>query len=188
MKTFQAILIVLLFSFFCVNASGVDSDKHSKFSFFEDIELEIDDDGTIILTDKDYGDGTVEITRNYELYVNGERIETSDRQKEMLEEYYENINRLIVYAKRIGIEGAKIGVEGAKVGAKAIVGVLKMIFTDYDEDDLEDDIEDDAEEIEEMAEKLEKEADGLELLADDLEDLHHDLKDEFPELRELGWF
>jgi hypothetical protein len=144
------------------------------------------DDGSVILT-HEYEDGEIEITDEYDLYIDGRLVKTDMRQRELLREYHTTIFEIKDRAIKIGIKGAKIGVEGAKIGIKAIAGILKMIFTDYDEDDLEREMERATEEIELKAELLEEEAEEIEDLADQVEDIWYDLEDEIPEIRDLDW-
>ena len=68
------------------------------------------------------------------------------------------------------------------------IGVLKMLFTDYSEDDLEYDVEFASEKIERRAEKLEEQAEDIENMIDDLDYISDDLRDAIPELAELDWF
>ena len=91
-------------------------------------------------------------------------------------------------AIEIGKEGTKIGLEGVKIGLIAATGVLKMLASDYDEDDLERVIEDKAEELEIRAEDLEEMAEELEEVAEEFEDLHYTMKNEIDELNDLDWF
>ena len=131
---------------------------------------------------------TVEITEDFELFIDDELIKTDDAQNKLLEEYHVQLIEIHDQAKRIGWEGAKIGAQGAKIGLLAGIGVLKMLFTDYSEDDLEYDVEFAAEKLEERAERLEDKAEGIERMVDDLDDITDDLRDSIPELSELDWF
>ncbi len=131
---------------------------------------------------------TVEITDDYELYIDDELVKTDDAQTKLLKEYHGQLTDIHDQAKKIGWEGARIGAEGAKIGLVAGLGVLKMLFSDYSEDDLESDVELATERIEARAEKLEEQADGIENMVDDLEDITDDLRDAIPELAELEWF
>lgn len=159
------------------------------YSWNDDIELEIDDGEVIITCDKRrYRSDEVRITESYKLYVNGERVDVDDDQKELLRDYYHQAIDVHEEAMIIGKEGAKIGVEGAKIGAHAVAGVVKLLLLDFDEDEFEESIEWEAEKLEERAEKLEERAEVLEEMAEDLEDMHDDLRREIPELRKLRWF
>jgi hypothetical protein len=131
---------------------------------------------------------TVEITEDYELYIDEELIKTDKAQTKLLKEYHDQLTDIHDQAKEIGWEGARIGAQGAKIGLTAGLGVLKMIFSDYSEDDLEFDVELAAEEIEERAERLEEKAEEIEDMVDDLDDITDDLRDAIPELAELDWF
>lgn len=131
---------------------------------------------------------TVEITRDYELYIDDELIKTDKEQTKLLKEYHSQLGDIHDQAKKIGWEGARIGAEGAKIGLLAGLGVLKMLFTDYSEDDLEYDVELATEKIEARAEELEEKAEQIEDMVDDLDDITDDLRDAIPELAELDWF
>ncbi len=151
----------------------------------DDIEVNVDD-GDITLFNE-YTDDEVVINDDYELYVNGKLIETTPEQKEMVELFHTQVYKIIDGAIDIGIEGGKIGIAGAGLGLKAIVGVIKMLHPDYDEDDLERDMEREAGKLEAKAEKLEKRAEKLEELAEDAEDTFNDMLEEIPALKELDW-
>lgn len=131
---------------------------------------------------------TVEITKKYELYIDDELIKTDDAQTKLLKEYHEQLGEIHDQAKKIGWEGAKIGAEGAKIGLIAGIGVLKMLFSNYSEDDLEYDVEFASEKIEQRAEELEEKAEGIENMVDDLDEITDELRDAVPELAELEWF
>lgn len=131
---------------------------------------------------------TVEITRDYELYIDDELVKTDKAQTELLKDYHGQLSDIHGQAKEIGWEGARIGVEGAKIGLLAGLGVLKMLFTDYSEDDLEYDVDLAAEKIEAHAEELEEKAEEIEDMVDDLDDITDDLRAAIPELAELDWF
>ena len=152
--------------------------------------LEIDlDDGTLIITHEDRRDySTVEITEEYELYIDGRHIKTDKDQQKLLGEYYELVVGFEDAIIDIGKEGARIGISGAALGLKAVGGVFKLLSPHYDSDDLERDIEREAEKIEVKAEKLERQAEQIEDMVDELDDIARELTREIPELDDLGWF
>lgn len=145
------------------------------------------EDGTIYITNRFARGDEVEITREYYLYVNGEKIELTDDQSRLVSDFYEGTYEILDRAKEIGLEGARVGAEGAKVGLQAVHGVLKAMFTSYTFDEMEEDIERAAEKVEAKAEKLEAQADDIETMADRVEELYDELFDEIPALRELEW-
>jgi len=158
-----------------------------------------EDDGEHISIDMQHGsavikyrDGRerskVEITKEYELYIDDEHIATDADQKKLLKEFHQTVVDIRDYAKEIGWEGARIGLDGAKVGLQAGIGVLKMLLTSYDEDDLDRDLDRATEKIEKRAEKLEEKAEVIENKAYDLEDLAAELSESIPELGKLKWF
>ncbi|MCP4568938.1 MAG: YggN family protein [FCB group bacterium] len=190
-KTIIALLACLL-TFGALPALGEGSHHHSSFgdcyrSGHDDYSIEFDEGSLIISEDGRRGD-EVEITEDYELYINGDLIKTNKEQKQLLKEYYTLVDELVEKAEDIGWEGGKIGIAGAKIGMQALGGVFKMLLTDYTEEEFESDIELKAEELEERAEELEEEAEKLEDIAEEIEDRQIELAEEIPELEDLGWF
>lgn len=182
---YATLFLVILFCFSAFLQAADENDFKRKYMHcFKDAEIDIDDE-TITIYDDGY---KIKITDDYELYVNGEYIETNAEQQKLVEEYHDLIFEIIDRAKDIGKQGAQLGIDGAKIGLKAVVGVFKLLRSDYDTEDLEDELEMEAEELEELAEELEKEAEKLEYLADNLEEVHEELKEEIPELEELDSF
>jgi hypothetical protein len=145
------------------------------------------EDGTLVIEHEDE-DWIVEITEDYKLYVNGERVNTNRQQKKLLRSYYHEYEDIEELAEDIAKEGAMIGLAGAKLGVSAVACVAKLLFEEYDSDDMEDEIEIKTEDLEKMADKLEKKADKIEDLADDLEKTHKKLKRSIPELGDLDDF
>lgn len=188
-KYFLTVIMTLLL----ISASPGLAGKHSRNLSMFDGELYSSDDliidiekGSVIITNE-YEDDEIEITDEYELIINGDRIETTPDQQKLLEEYHTLVFDIKDYALEIGKEGAKIGIEGARIGLKAVGGVIKMIFTDYDEDDLDRDLERETEAIEAKAEVLEDKADKIEEMADDLDDLFYDMEESIPAIAKLDW-
>jgi len=163
------------------------NDYHGHFWDAEDFEIDVDD-GVIIIEDHGRDDNILEITPEYELYLNGKLIETDEDQKKLVEEFYLLFFETIDYGKEIGKEGARIGLKGAKLGLKAVGRVFKMIFTSYEAEDLERDMEFEADRLEEEAEELEEMAEKIEEMVEELEDLAYEMQRDIPELRELDWF
>ncbi len=195
MKRVIVVCLVCLMGF--ASVSIADEDYHHVRSYdvhhgignwhLGHMSLDIDD-GTIILeSTRRRSYDIVEITEDYDLYVNGDEVKLDSDQRKLVKESYDMTFEIIERAKDIGIEGAKIGAEGAKIGLSAIGGLFKMLFTDYDEDDFEEDIEEQAERLEVKAEKLEDWAEDIEDMVEDLEDTFDDMMDEIPELDELDW-
>lgn len=153
----------------------------------DNIEIELDE-STIIMTPRHESKPRVEITEEYELYINGKLIETDSRQKDLIGEYYRITMDLVERAKKIGVEGAKIGVEGAKLGLGSLASLFKLLRSDYDTEDFEREIEAKAEKIEKKAELLEEEAEELEDMAYDMEELYEQMEEEITELDELDWY
>ncbi|MEJ2543736.1 MAG: DUF2884 family protein [Calditrichaceae bacterium] len=184
------LLSFLILSFIATSIYGVDYKKKKhhdhNFSVLDNVDVDIEGD-SIILMDKDSRD-EVEITGEYDLYVNGKEIELNNDQRKLVQEYYELYFEIIDYAKRIGLEGARLGVEGAAIGVKAVAGVFKMLSPDYDSEDFEAEIEIETDELEEKAEMLEDRAEEIEDMADELEDLHYALAENIDALDDLEMF
>jgi hypothetical protein len=192
MKRVTLILLVLLLASSMVFATGtVFRGQHKDkigCHFTGKVDLDVDyDDGTLIITKRGYQAATIEITQDYELYIDGRLIKTNAHEKELLGEFYELTLDLVDRAYDIGTEGAEIGIAGAKIGLQALGGLFKAMLSEYEIDDLEKDLELDAEILEERAEILEEQAEDLEDMADELEELAEELIDEIPELEELDW-
>ncbi len=193
MKTLSMVTVVLLL-IVCTCSDGMcrsswwgDCDRHDTSIFHDgDVDVEFDNGSLFIINEEE--DDEIEITDEYELYVNDRHIETSEEQHELIAAYYNRLNNITEYAKVLGIEGAKIGASGVKLGITAIAKVVKLLSEDYDEDDLEEDMEREAEKLEKKAERLERKADRIEEMAEELEDLHDELRRSIPALKELEWF
>ena len=145
------------------------------------------EDGTLVIEHEDE-DWIVEITEDYKLYVDGERVRTDNKQKKLLRSYYRDYEEIEEMAEEIAKEGAMIGLAGAKLGVNAVACVAKLLLEDYDSDDMEYEIEIETEDLEKMARKLEKSADKIEDMADDLEKTHKKLRKSIPELGDLEDF
>ncbi len=179
------IIVILLVSLaFCAGSVLADSPdvksykmRTGKSHLLNNCEIDIDD-GSLIVEKRGRRGVRMEITEDYELFVDNQLIETSDEQQKLVRETYDGSMKLLERAKEIGLEGASIGLEGAKLGMKAVGGVFKMMFTAYDHENLEEDME-------HAAEKLEKRADKLEIIVEDIEFAFDQLIDKTPELEPL---
>jgi hypothetical protein len=182
-------LIVALLAFTSVTMAGKHHHNCSFFGgeFFSSDDFNIEIDGSSVLIINDYEDDEIEITDDYELYVNGDLIKLDRDQQKIVEAFHTQVMDIKEFAIEIGKEGAKIGIEGARIGLKAIGGVMKLIFTDYDEDDLDRDLERATEELELKAEALEEQAEEIEDMAEDLEDMFYDMEEEIPAVASLDW-
>lgn len=152
-----------------------------------DMTIEMDDTD-IYMTHDEFIEDEVMLNEKHELFVNDEKIVLNEDQLALVSEFYDTVFDIKDEAKKIGWEGAKLGIDGAKIGLKAIGGVLKMIFTSYDEDDLERDMEAATDKIELKANRLEKKAEVIEEMAYDIEDMSFEMFETIPALEELGWF
>jgi hypothetical protein len=183
-------LITLLLLSSSLSAAKVDKVFKSNFrhsNSLDHVKVEIKNDVLILTCEYDH-DLYVEITPDYELYISGKRIDLDRYQRRRVRDYYDHFMEIKERAKEIGLEGAKIGVEGAKIGLLAAKGAMKMLVSDYDQDDFEREIEEKAEQLEGRSEELEELADELEEIADEFEECHGAMKSEIDELDELDWF
>ena len=105
---YATITFLIIFSFY-MNAFAADENdfKRKYMSCIKDADLDIEDENITIHDD----DNTIEITSDYELYVNGKYVKTNSDQKRILREYHTMVFELIYRAKDIGLEGAKLGVD-----------------------------------------------------------------------------
>ena len=172
-----------------IHIHGCCSKDHKEChdEWMENISIDVDDGSVIIKNNKDRHE-RVELSEEYELYVNGKFIRTNREQRRYFEDYHDLTCQIEHDAKKIGKEGAKIGARGAKLGVTAVFNVLKLLSSDYDSDDLEREMERESSKLEANAEKLERKAEKLEEMVDELEELHFKLKESIPELDELEWF
>ena len=92
---------------------------------------EIDIEGKTVIIRERHDDEYVEITRDYDLYINGRRIRTRGVPARLTREYYEKVMDIRREARRIGLEGAEIGMEGAAMGIKAVAGLFKLLDPDF---------------------------------------------------------
>lgn len=190
----RKVLFLMLAAMLLFASAGQAGDRISYSHDFDgqvwecdDFDIDVDD-GVVIIKDYDRHRNVLEITPDYELYLNDEHIVIDAEQKQLVEEFYLLFFETIEYGKEIGREGAKIGVKGAKLGVKAIGRVFKMIFTGYEADDLEREMEFEAELLEDEAEEIEEMAEEIEDMVDELEDIAFEMQREIPELRKLDWF
>jgi len=166
----------------------MDFSTRHGFTGVADVRIKVKRHAVRILPEDEYERGRVEITEDYDLYINGDKIKTSKKDRALLEKYFELSQDVMHEARRIGYEGAEVGMEGAKLGIKAMAGVFKMISPHYSSEDLERDIERDAEKIERKAERLEEKAEVVEDVVDELEDVHKKLRRQVKSLKKLDWF
>ena len=144
--------------------------------------------GDVIVRTRDADEGRVVITRDNELFVNGEKVALNASLQIKVEQYHGLVVRCMKDVKHLAIEGAKMGISGAAIGVKAVAGVFHMILPKYGPDEFERDMDIESAKIEAKAEKLEAKADLLDEMLDDIEEIHDTLRESVPELDALGWF
>jgi hypothetical protein len=163
------------------------SHENHRNHILADIKFDVDD-GSLFIRPDYHSDEQVEIDSEYRLYVNGNRVRLSGSQQGLVRNYYNTYNELMYSAARLGKKAAKIGVMGAKLGITAAAGVLKVLFTEDEMEDLEDDLAVESEEIESYSSKLEEEAGEIEDLAERFKSDHRNMKNSIPALDRLSWF
>jgi ribosome-associated translation inhibitor RaiA len=194
MKRFGLLFFAALIMPLWVNLADADGHQDSEFSVrglnkwhMDGVKYEIDD-GSIFISHHGLRHDRVEITEEGQVYINDELVKLDREQQGLVATYYDLTTDIVSQAKNVGQEGARIGMEGAKLALKAVVGVVKMVFTSYDGDDLDQDVEWKAEKLERRAKRLEEKAEDIKELAEDLERIAEEMNETIPELRELGWF
>jgi Rad3-related DNA helicase len=181
-----SLMVLALFTVACAHSENHCERHYDRCSdhnlIWNDHDVSIDyDDGVMVMDFRDR-DVLVEITPEYQLYVNDERVKLDDHQQELVRDFYDLSQQVIDEAVVIGAEGAKIGVHGAAIGLQSLSGLLRVILTDYDTDDLERDLERESDRLEAKAKKLEKKAERLEKKANRLEERWGTMCDRIPEL------
>jgi predicted dehydrogenase len=185
----RSTVIVLALVLSAALASGANARKacrHDGDWTFDNKTIDFEE-GTLVIEHEDEG-WTVEITEDYELYVDGRKVSTDREQKRLLKRYYRDYENIVEMAKELARDGAAVGLEGAKLGVSAVACVAKLLLDEYDSDDMEKEIEINSEDLEKMADKLEKKAEKVEDIADDLKKTHRKLRRSIPELGDLEDF
>ena len=193
MKLQMVLLLAVMLVFSGVVAAHDRDDEcdrhHYDNGFLRDSDADWDaDDGTLVISNEDDDGETVEITRKYELFVHGEKIDLDRAQKKLVKDYYKHFKKLDIIAEEMGREGAVLGEKAGLIAEAALKNICKLLGDDEDVEKYEEEIEREAEKIEAAAEKLEEKAEVLEEIVEELEDLHYDMKDAIPELDDLEWF
>ncbi len=171
MKT--AILLIFITSISCSQGLNIRIDNKDIY----------DDELTIEYR----GEEELHIDKNYDLFIFGEKVETTKSDKRLLKEYVLLHRDIVRSGIQIGKAGAKLGIKAGAMAIGATVEALGALMTgDEDEadeifEDMEKDIEYDAEFIEEMGEEIEE-------MADDLDDVRRKLRRKFPRLKKVDDF
>lgn len=186
-KTLPLVALALVLPM--IFTAGAESHRRCKYDddrTFNAKNLDFED-GTLVIEHED-ADWTVEITEEYNLYINGHRVKIDRQQKKLLRRYYRDCEDIEELAGEIAKEGAMIGLAGAKLGVSAVACAVKLFLEDYDCDDMEDEIEIKSDDLEKMARKLEKKVDKIEDKAGNLERTHKKLRRSITELGDLEDF
>ena len=97
--TLTSILMLAITMTNCI-AHEDNSTSNGSSLCLDNINIDIED-GTLILTNKNDDDETVEITEDYELYVNGRYIRTDYREDKLIRDYYDKFMEIIDYEKNL---------------------------------------------------------------------------------------
>lgn len=165
-------VIIVFFVFSSLLAVDLPKSKSASVCL-DNIDIDFNN-GTVIITPRSGDDFRVEITDDGELFLNGKKIRISSEERELLRDYRRDMIHLVRRAEEIGIKGAKVGVH-------AVSGLIEVICTELELDELEA-------ELESESARIEKEAQELEELAAQLEDMHYELKNRISELNKLRSF
>ena len=162
------------------------SDSHN--SHLEDVDIELEDDGTLVLDPDGYRGESLTISKDLVLRVNDEKVKLDDSEKKLVGDYYENGVTVVLTAEAMGRAGAKMGARGVAMAVKAIAKVAKLLDADYDSDDLEREVEAESESMEEAGEELGRQGEILGDRVDDMERIAKKMRSRIPEVAELDWF
>ncbi len=131
-KKLSLIPLALALMIFTAGADAHSVCRHDDDWTFDHKSIDLED-GTLVIENEDEG-WIVEITEDYKLYVNGERVRTDRQQKKLLRRYYRDYEDIEEFVEEIAEEGAKIGLAGARLGVSAVACVAKIFLEDYDSD------------------------------------------------------
>jgi len=167
------------------------SDDGTK-QVFDHVEMNINrnnyvlfEDNSLIVCDRYTDEYLAEITEDFELYVRGKEVEVSNRQRDLLEQYYMAQYNLFSSRNIIGTKGIEIGMQSAGLAIKAVGGAFVLIASGFDEqagEEFEDEMEYESEKIEQKADELEREAEEFEYQIDVVNDVEWKIKREIKEL------
>ena len=181
------LLLLFVSSLTAAKAEKVFKNNFHHSNCLDNVVVEIENDILILTCEYDRG-LYVEITHDHKLFVSGKRVQLNRYQRNLVEEYYDHFMEIMDRAKEIGLEGAKIGIEGAKIGFLAAKGAMKLLVSEYDQEDFEREIERESEKLEIRTEEIEEMVDDMEEVADEFEELHYTMKSDIDELNDLDWF
>jgi hypothetical protein len=191
MKYLFLIIINCFLSFSIIFAADDYSirseDQKFHFECWENFNIDVEGKTVVI---NHYGDNgsMVEITEDGELYIDRKKVKTDRQSRALLQDYNHMMRELIASAEKLGYDAVRIGGKGADLGLEAVSGILEVMCTDLEMDELEASLEKKAQKIEQAAEKLEARAEELEDQAEELEAVHDKLKNRIDELTQLEWF
>jgi len=161
------------------------NDNHN--SHLEDVDIDLEDDGTLVLDPYGYRGESLTISENPVLRVNDEKVKLDDSEKMLVADYYENGMKVVLTAEAMGRAGAKMGVRDAALAVNAIAKVAKLLDAGYDSDDLEREVEAEAESMEEAGKELEEQGEILSDRVDDMGRIAKKMRSRIPEVAELDW-
>ena len=148
-------LVLLLASMFLFSGVVVAHDRdddcddhHFDGGFLRNCDVDWDEEeGLLTISNEDDDDEMVEITKKYELFINGERIELNRDQKGLIKDYYKHFKKLHKIADELGEEGAILGAKAGKIAEVALKNICKLIEDGDDAEEYEEKIEREAEKL-----------------------------------------
>lgn len=184
------------------------NDRHRNSCYSIDDSYMSFEDGTLYIF-SDYFDEEIEITEKAELIIDGNRIDLTEKQKQLVAAFYSESLDVQRLGKKMGELGGKMGAIGGQMGTiGALIGQraarqaytslavsLSDSYSDFDDDDFDDDVEeyldkleDKMDELEDKMENSEDEMDVLsermEVLGEKMEVLGDEMEDEADEMED----
>jgi len=188
MKKFNfLIMIFVLLIVLQLIAHASDNQYKYDENEFENLNFALEH-GVLFVRPNFHSEEKVEIDHEYHLYVNGKRIVLTDDQHDLVKSYYNTYMDLTYSAENLGKKATKLGLLGTEMGIKAAFGVLEVMLTDCEIDDLKEDLEVNSDEIKSFTEKLEEEAERIEEIAGSFKLKHRELRTEITLIGRLSWF
>ncbi len=138
----------------------------------DDFKINFEED-TLVMVYKNSPSHTVRILPDFQLLLDGQNIALDSEQRELVKNYYLNVQELVDAATEMGLIGAKIGVESLGIGLRAITHmVAQLLLSEEKIQTTEKKLQEQEEKVKMKASTLEKMGDALEVKAKILEEMH----------------
>ncbi len=203
----KRIILLTLASVVLLATPALAGHYHNHNHHDHDGGFEIDFDGSTLIIGQGNNshrwsdDVEIEITRDLELYVDGEQIDTDRHERKLLQEYYDLARDVVDQAEELEEIGEKMEIDGEILGRQIEVNVLRRLAAVFDDDydrrdrddddewdeDLEDDWDLELDELTEWIEEITEEAEEIGEDVEEMEDIMDDLQNTIDELDELDW-